>query len=202
VMPLMAVGGFGILPVGAGQQSAIAFLFGAAVLWGTRYFARRGAITGTIAYWIGEGDWLPLRSVWLPGVLAGLAMFVMLAPAGVIVHTTVPNPERVLYWAILAAAIVPFFAAFEAIVRRGNTWQSLGLGLLGRFVLLVGLQIGLRLGVVPFVLGLVVPLLAVQYIVVEIFAAGVWSRTRNAAVIAIAESVFIAWVAVMFSPIG
>jgi hypothetical protein len=38
--------------------------------------------------------------------------------------------------------------------------------------------------------------------VIEVFAAGVWSRTHNTAVIAIAESVFIAWVAVMFTPIG
>jgi dienelactone hydrolase len=201
-LPLMAVGGFGILPVGAGQQSAVALLFAAAVLWGTRYFVRNGAITGTVADWVGDGDWLPLRSVWLPGVLAGLAMFVLLAPAGVIVHATVPSTERVVYWVILALATLPFFAAFEAIVRRGNAWQSLGLGLLGRFVLLVGLEIGLGLGVLPFALGLVVPLLAVQYIVIEIFAAGVWSRTRNTAVIAIAESVFIAWVAVMFSPTG
>jgi dienelactone hydrolase len=201
-LPLMATGGFGILPVGAGQQSAVALLFAAALLWGTRYFARTGAITGVVADWIGDGDWMPLRSVWLPGALAGLAMFVLLAPAGVIIHATVPNTERAVYWVILAVAMVPFFAAFEAIVRRGNAWQSLGLGLLGRFVLLVGLEIGLGLGVLPFVLGLVVPLLAIQYIVIEVFAAGVWSRTRNAAVIAIAESVFIAWIAVMFSPIG
>ena len=201
-LPLMATGGFGILPVGAGQQSAIGLLVAAAVLWGTRYFARTGAITGQVAEWIGDGDWMPMRSVWLPGALAGLAMFVLLAPAGVIIHATVPNTERAIYWVILAAAMVPFFAAFEAIVRRGNAWQSLGLGLLGRLVLLVGLEIGLGLGVLPFVLGLVVPLLAIQYIVIEVFAAGVWSRTRNGAVIAIAESVFIAWIAVMFSPIG
>jgi dienelactone hydrolase len=201
-LPLMATGGFGILPVGAGQQSAVAFLFAAAVLWGTRYFARQGAITGPVTSWVGDGDWLPLRSVWLPGVLAGLAMFVLLAPAGVIIHATVPNTERAIYWVILTAAMVPFFAAFEAIVRRGNTWASLGLGLLGRFVLLLGLEVGLGLGVLPFVLGLVVPLLAIQYVVIEVFAAGVWSRTQNAAVIAIAESVFIAWIAVMFSPIS
>jgi dienelactone hydrolase len=201
-LPLLATGGFWILPIGSGQQVAIASLFAAAVLWSVRYFARTGALTGPVANWVGDGPWLPFRSVAVPGILAGLAMFVLLAPAGVITHATVPNFERLVYWAILTAALVPFFAAFEAIVRRGNTWAALGLGLLGRLLLLAVLQIGLGIGALPGVLGLVVPLLAVQYIVLEIFAAGAWSKGRNAAVIAIAESIVIAWVSVMFSPIG
>ena len=51
-------------------------------------------------------------------------------------------------------------------------------------------------------LGLIVPVLALEYLVLEIFATAAWSTGRNAAVIAVAESVFVAWVAVMFSPIG
>jgi dienelactone hydrolase len=201
-LPLLATGGFWILPVGAGQQVAIASLFAAAVLWSARYFARTGALTGPVATWIGEGEWLPFRSVAVPGILAGLAMFVLLAPVGVIRHATVPNFERLVYWAILAAAMVPFFAAFEAIIRRGNTWQSLGLGLLGRALLLVVLLVGLGVGALPGVLSLVVPLLAVQYVVLEVFAAAAWSTGRNTAVIAIAEAIIVTWVSVMFSPIG
>jgi dienelactone hydrolase len=201
-LPLLATGGFWILPIGAGQQVAVAGLLAASVLWGVRYFARAGVLTGPVATWFGDAVWLPLRSVGIPGALAGVAMFVMLAPAGVILHNTVPSAERVFYWVILAAATLPFMAAFEAIVRRGSTWRSLGFGLLGRLLLIVVLLVGLALGALPFVLSLVVPVLALQYVVLEIFATAAWSTGRNAAVIAVAESVFIAWFAVMFSPIG
>jgi hypothetical protein len=201
-LPLLATGGFWILPIGAGQQVAIAFLFAATVLWSVRYFARTGALTGPVAQWVGDGPWLPFRSVAVPGILAGLAMFVLLAPVGVIIHATVPNIERVVYWAIMAAALVPFFAAFEAIVRRGNTWQGLALGLLGRVLILAVLLIGLGIGALPYVLSLIVPMLALQYVALEVFATAAWATGRNTAVIAIAESIFIAWVAVMFSPVS
>jgi alpha/beta superfamily hydrolase len=202
-LPLLATGGFWILPIGAGQQVVVASLFAAAVLWSARYFARTGALTGRVAEWVGgDAPWFPFREVAVPGILAGLAMFVLLAPAGVIIHATVPNVERTVYWAILAAGSFPFFAAFEAIVRRGNTWQSLGLGLLGRAMLVLVLLVGLGLGALPGVLSLIVPVLALQYVVMEIFAASAWATGRNTAVIAIAECVFASWIAVMFSPIG
>ncbi len=200
-MPLLATGGFGILPVGAGQQVAVASLFAATVLWLVRYFARSGAITGRVAGWVGDGDWLPFRSVGVPGVLAGLAMFVLLAPAGVILHATVPSLERFISWVLLAAMVLPFYAAFEAIVRRGNTWSGLGFGLLGRVFQLAVLSFGLRVGALPGVLNLILIPLAVQYVALEVFAAAAWSRGRNTALIAVAESVFVAWVAVMFSPV-
>ena len=137
-----------------------------------------------------------------PGVLAGLAIFVLLAPAGVVLHATVPNVERTIYWALLAAASLPFFAAFETIVRRGGTWAALGYGLLGRALLIVLLMIGLAVGALPGVLGLILIPLALQYILLEVFAATAYATGRNPALIAVVDAVFVAWVAVMFSPIG
>ncbi len=201
-LPLMAVGGFWILPVHAGQQVIVSTLLAAAVLWTVRYFVCSGVITGRVAEWVGDGAWMPFRSVGLPGVVAGAAIFAMLAPAGVITHATVPNLERLVYWIMLTAASLPFFAAFEAIIRRGNTWAALGFGLLGRALLLGVLFIGLGVGALPGVLGLVLPLLAIQYIVLEIFAVNAYSTGRNPALIAVVDAVFVSWIAVMFSPIS
>jgi dienelactone hydrolase len=200
--PLLATGGFGVLPIGAGQAVAASSALAAFVLWTVRYFVRNGAITGTVARWIGDGDWMPLRSVGIPGLLAGLAIFAMLAPAGVVLHATVPNVERTIYWAILALALLPFFAAFEAIVRRGGTWAGLAFGLLGRAMLMVLLVVGLAAGVLPGVLGLILVPLVAQYLLLEVFAAAAWASGRNAAVIAVVDAIFVSWVAVMFSPIG
>jgi hypothetical protein len=73
---------------------------------------------------------------------------------------------------------------------------------LGRLILLVVLVAGLGAGVLPSVIGLVLPLLVVQYLVLEVFAATCYARGRNPAVVAVVESVFIAWVVVTLTPIG
>ena len=54
----------------------------------------------------------------------------------------------------------------------------------------------------PFVIILVIPLLVLQYVFLEIFAATAYSAGRNPAVIAVVDAVFVAWLAVMLSPIG
>ena len=89
------------------------------LLWGARMFATRGNIGGPVAAWLGPGPWLPFRSVAGTGVAAGGVLFVLLAPLGTVFHRLVPDPERLALWVVVAAMVLPFFAAFEAIVRRG-----------------------------------------------------------------------------------
>jgi hypothetical protein len=201
-MPLMAMGGPTFLPVHAGQQVAISLAFAAAALFAVRYFAQRGVIGDPVAAWIGVDPWLPSRASLVPGVIAGGVIFLLLAPAGVVIHRSIPDWERLIYWAILAALMLPFFAAFEAIVRRGSTWAALGFGVLGRALLLAVLFLGIGVGVLPGVLSLVATLLIVQYVLLEIFAATCYARGRNPAVIAVVDAVFIGWVSVMFSPLS
>jgi hypothetical protein len=135
-------------------------------------------------------------------VATGLGLFILLSPLSIVSHRFVPTPERLVLWGIVALMALPFFAAFEALVRRGGTWQAVGWGVLGRLILLVVLVAGLAVGVLPSVIGLVLPLLVVQYLVLEVFAATCYARGRNPAVIAVVESVFIAWVVVTLTPIG
>ena len=201
-MPLMATGGPTFLPIGAGQQVAVSIALAAAALWAVRLGAQRGLISGRITTWLGDGPWLPLRSIIWPGVAAGAVLFLMFSPAGNVLHNGIPNVERLVYWVVLAALMLPFFAAFEAIVRRGSTWRAVGFGVLGRVVLMAGLVIGLAVGAVPGVLGLVLIPLALQYFVLEIFAGACYAVGRNTAVIAVVDAIFVAWVAVMFTPIG
>jgi hypothetical protein len=203
-MPLLATGGIPVLPLGASEPIVMHLALAGALLWTLRLLARRGRLTGRVATWLGDGGtpWLPLREVAAPGVAAGLAMFVLLAPAGLVFHRLVPNVDRALLWVVMAALALPFFAAFEAIVRRGSTRASIGWGLLGRLVLLVVLVVGVTVGVLPFVIILVIPLLVLQYVFLEIFAATAYAAGRNPAVIAVVDAVFVAWLAVMLSPIG
>ena len=98
--------------------------------------------------------------------------------------------------------VLPFFAAFEAIVRRGSTVAAIGWGVLGRVLLLAALSIGVSLQVLPAVLALVIPILVLQYVILEIFAASCYATGRNTAVIAVVDAMFIAWLTIMLTPIG
>lgn len=117
-------------------------------------------------------------------------------------HRLVPNTDRFVLWVLVTLAALPFFLAFEALVRRGSTWAAIGWGVLGRAVLLLVLVVGLGAGVLPPVIGLVVPLLIVQYLLLELFAATCYRKGRNPAVIAVTESVFIAWIVITLTPVG
>ena len=201
-MPLLAVGGFNILPLGPGQPVAVHMALAGGLLWATRLFVRRGAVAGPVAARIGDGPWMPLRSVIWPALVAGAAIFVLLTPTGVVFHRLVPDPERLVLWVLMAALMLPFFAAFEAIVRRGGVGAAIGWGVLGRVMLLVALFVGVGLGVLPGVLTLVLPILVLQYIVLEVFAATCYASGRNTALIAVVDSLFVVWLAVMLTPIG
>lgn len=200
--PIMAVGGVDILPLGAGQPIVVQLLLAAGLLWGYRLLAQRQMITGAAAGWSGTGPWLPWRSVVTPGVAAAVAIFLLFLPLSGIVHRLVPTPARLVLWIIVSLMALPFFAAFEALVRRGGTWAAIGWGVLGRILLLLALAIGLAVGVLPPVIGLVLPFLVGQFALLEVFAATCYAKGRNPAVIAVTESVFIAWVVVTLTPIS
>jgi hypothetical protein len=72
----------------------------------------------------------------------------------------------------------------------------------GKVLLFVLLWIGLALETVPFVIALVLPLLALQYLMLEIVGAAIYARSRNTAAIAVVDAVVIGWMAVTLTPIG
>jgi dienelactone hydrolase len=201
-MPLLATGGYNLLPLGPGQPLAVHLALAGGLLWLARFLVRRGAVTGAIARWIGDGPWLPLRSVVGPGVAAGLVLFVLLTPVGLVFHRLVPDVERALLWVVVAALMLPFFAAFEALIRRGSTRAAIGRGVLGRLLLIAALVVGVGVQILPPVLGLVIPIIVLEYVILEIFAATSYASGRNPALVAVVDSVFIAWFIVMLTPIG
>jgi hypothetical protein len=201
-MPLLATGGYNILPLGPGQPLAVHLALAGGLLWVARLFAQRGALAGPIARWIGDGPWLPFRSVMWPGLAAAAGLFVLLTPIGVVFHRLVPNPERFVLWVVVTALVLPFFAAFEALVRRGSARAAIGRGLLGRLLLLAVLVLGVGAHLLPQVLGLVIPIVVLQYVMLEIFAATSYASARNPALIAVVDSVFIAWFVIALTPIG
>jgi hypothetical protein len=52
------------------------------------------------------------------------------------------------------------------------------------------------------VIALVAPLLVLQFVILELVAAGAYAKARNAAVVAVVDAVVIGWIAVVLTPVG
>jgi dienelactone hydrolase len=200
--PVMAAGGVDVWPIGAGQPVVVQMLVAGSLLWAARGLGARGVLTGWPATWLVPGPWLPSRTSLVTGAAAGAATFVVLLPLGPVLHRMVPTPTRLALWVVVALMALPFFAAFEALLRRGGALAAVGWGLAGRVLVVVVLGAGLAAGVLPAVIALVLPLFAGMFLLLEVFAGACYARGRDPAVIAVTESVVLAWVAVTFTPIG
>jgi hypothetical protein len=201
-MPLLAVGPIAPLPLGAGQQIALHLAFASGLLWGLRALAQQGQLGAGLTCWVGTRSWLPSRQAALTGLAAGGAIFLLVVPLSGVLHNVVPTPDRFVYWVVLSVLLLPFFSAFEALLRRGGPGFSVLWASLGRLLLLLVLFIGLSVGTVPPVVALVLPLLFVQYVLLEVYAAAAYARARNPAVIAVVDAFVVGWLAVMLSPVG
>jgi dienelactone hydrolase len=198
-MPLMAVGAPGLLPLS--EDSVVTGLaLAGALLWTTRWFALRQprlAVHG----WFGDGPWLPLRTVLVPGLAAAAALFVLLAPLGAAFHRLIPTPERLVLWAAVTVLVLPFFAGFEQIVRRGRTWPALGWGVLGRALIVGIVVLGVAAHVFPPVVAILIPIIVVLFVLLEIFGVPAYAAGANPALLAVVDAVFIAWVVAIAIPV-
>ena len=79
--------------------------------------------------------------------------------------------------------------------------MSTELGLLGRVLILVAIVIGLRVGAIPFVISLVLPVFVILFLMFEVFAASVYSVSGNLLLIAIVESLWFARTVALSWPI-
>ncbi|HKN40713.1 MAG TPA: hypothetical protein VJ456_16570, partial [Acidimicrobiia bacterium] len=88
-----------------------------------------------------------------------------------------------------------------AIVRKGSLWPSIGWGLLGRLLLLAVLVAGVATQALSPVIALVIPLVAVLFVLLEVFAGAAYAAAPNPALIAVVDAVFIAWIATIAIPV-
>jgi dienelactone hydrolase len=201
-MPLLAVGWFDLLPIGAGQPVVMHLLLASGLLWGGRALAQRGQLGGRLGTWLGGDQWLSLRTGGWAGLAASAVIVSLLIPLGPVFHRLVPTPERAVYWVVMSLASLPFYAAFEALLRRGRTLRANIAGALGKVLLLVVMFVGLSIGALPSVIGLILPLLVLQFVLLELFAATAYARGRNTTMIAVVDAVLIGFVTVALTPVG
>jgi len=147
---------------------------------------------------------IPLRELRLalaPGAVGAAGVYLLLTPLGVVGHRTAPTAERLLVAAGAAVLLLPFFLAFEAVLRRGGLVRATLLGVSGRILVVAAVVLGVRMGVIPPVVMLMVPMLVVLFLLFEVFASGAYAASRNWLVIAVAESGWLAWLVAILMPL-
>ena len=195
-MPLLGFGpAAGFLPQIVGPEQFGMYAVIALLL----YSARRLGVRR-----LAEGDrWLPenFRGTLGAAAVGFVGLYLLMLPFGTVFHRLVPTPERFVIWIIGTAMMAPLFLATETLVRRGPLGTAIGLGLASRVMALVVLYIGILFRVLPGVLALVLPILVLIFLITEVFAAGVYWRTRNVWLIALVEAAFIALIAATSGPV-
>ena len=191
-MPLTAANPASFVPVVVGSTQISWFMVAGLIIVGVI------ALSQTL-------DWTVVPQGVLFAILAGAAGFgvayvcqVAMSP---MLHHLSLSPERLMVMVMGAVLTFPFWIGFEWLVRRGATAISTVWASLGRILILVLMAVGASVNVLPGVLMLILPILAIAFVMIEIFAASAYSTSRNLMVIAVFETLWFAWMVSAASPI-
>jgi dienelactone hydrolase len=173
------------------------------------WFAVAGLIMVTGLLWYGRVGWDRVRervrersgAVLVASLIGFSAIYVGTSAASVTFHRMALTPERTVFWILATLMILPFWFGFELLVRRGGLAVSTTQAVVGRIAIVLLMALGVMVRVLPFVLMLVLPSIALLFVMIEIFAASAYSASRNLALIAIVESAWFVWVIAATSPI-
>lgn len=150
-------------------------------------------------------EWDRIREGFGSGLLAALfgfaIIYICLAAMSPALHNLTLSPERLMALVIGGVLMFPFWLGFEFILRRGGLASSTVIASVGRVMILLLMGVGVSVHVLPFVLTLVVPILVLNFVMFEIFAASVYSVSRNLVLIAAAEALWLAFTFAASNPI-
>jgi hypothetical protein len=130
-----------------------------------------------------------------------LAIYVCLMPFGVIGHRLTLTPERTAAFVLLAVLLVPFTTVFHFGLRRGSLLRSTLFSIAGRVLVLAILALGAISGVSSGVVMLMMPILAVLFVLVEILSVFIYRNGGNTTAAALVEAGWLAWIFAAVLPI-
>jgi dienelactone hydrolase len=150
-------------------------------------------------------DWYRIREGAGAAIFAAAGAFavayVCQVAMSVAFHHQSMSPERLMVMAMASVLLFPFWMGFELLVRRGGAVISTVWAVLGRILTVVLMAAGVSLGVLPFFLMLILPIIVLNFVMIEIFSASAYSASRNLTLIAVFETLWFAWLIAAASPI-
>lgn len=110
--------------------------------------------------------------------------------------------QRLCWALVMFPFLLPFFIAFEASFKRGSTPVALAASLLGIFINLGMLVLGVRLGLTDgFIMLMIVPM-AIFNAVFQLFSVYVYHLSRNYFITALFNAMLMAWQYAVLFPIS
>jgi len=150
-------------------------------------------------------DWALMRegifATLFTAMLAAALIYIAWQPMSVTMHNLSFTPERLLGAAFSMLVVLPFFMAFELLVRRGSVLRSTTAGVIGRLIVVALVFVLAINGALPFVVSLFATPLGITFVMLEIFAAAVYSASANLVLIALVESAWLAWIFAASMPV-
>lgn len=138
----------------------------------------------------------------VPGALiALLALYALLAPFGPVLHRIALTPERTLVFGMAFAGFFPLQLAFNVLLRRGGVVSATGFALAGRLVVLLVLVGSVHAGVFDTVLLVMLPMLALAWVLFEVFAAALYAGSCNLLAVALVDAGWLALVGAAVVPV-
>jgi len=135
-------------------------------------------------------------------VVALVVVFLLLTPFGVVMHGLGLTPERALAAVGVLVLVAPFQLIFHSLLRRGGTLAAALASALGRVLVLVVLMLAVQAGILPGVVTLMLPVLALLFVLFEVLASAVYAASRNYVVPALVEAGWLAWILAAVLPIS
>ena len=129
-----------------------------------------------------------------------VAVYALLLPLGVVVHRLTLTPERTLAFLAMGVALLPFSCAFQWLLRRGPPRRAALLSALGRVLVLAVLLLGVSTGLLSRVVVLMLPALALVFVLFELLAGAIYAGSRNVALIALIDAAWLALIVAAFMP--
>jgi dienelactone hydrolase len=142
-----------------------------------------------------------LRAALPAAAVALVAIYVLLIPLGTVLHRISLTPERGLVFALASAGLLPFSLAFQALLRRGAPWRAALLSSAGRVLVLGVLVAGVRLSLLSGVVLLMLPALALTFVLFELLAAGIYAGSRHVGLIALVDAAWLGLVIAASMPV-
>ncbi len=193
-LPLVAVGGVeGVVPLWIGN-TVVVHLFAAGVAL-LAVGVLRGRFDGRV---LRAG----LGSAVGAALLAMIAVAFGLTPLGVVLHGLGLTPERAAAALFVTLLLLPFQIAFHDLMRRGGTATAALWSALGRVLVLAVLVVAVQAGVLSGVVMLMLPVLALLFVLFEVLSSAVYASSRNHLVPALIESAWLGWVFAAVLPIS
>ena len=192
-MPLTGLGSSGaILSIEIGDVVIVHFALAGIALLIAFYLRDRARFTSLFA--------APGRSL-LGAALGMIGVYVLLQPFGAYLHRIALTPERLAVFALATLGFLPLALAMQVLLRRGRPLSAAGYALAGRGLVVLVLVAGVAAGVLSPVVMLMLPALAIVFVLVEITASSFYLASRNLLAIGLVDAAWLALIVAAIMPI-